>query len=82
VVDRSLFTVNYLWSIIYFSGRMAKAKISVTIDGDLAKEIDAYLRKLVVEAAKSGKSIPKQSNIYEDIVRRGWESMKKEKDRK
>jgi len=78
-VDRPLFAVNYLWSIIYFRSRMTKAKVSVTIDGDLAKEIDSYLRKLVVEAAKSGKPIPKQSNVYEEIVRRGWEAMRKER---
>jgi len=57
---------------------MSKAKVSVTIDGDLAKEIDAYLRKLVVEAARSGKPIPKQSNVYEEIVRRGWEAARKD----
>lgn len=73
------FAVSFLWSIIYFRGRMTKAKVSVTIDGDLAKEIDAYLRKLVVEAAKSGKPIPKQSNVYEEIVRRGWEAMRRER---
>jgi hypothetical protein len=58
---------------------MAKAKVSVTIDGDLAKEIDTYLRKLVVEAARSGKPIPKQSNVYEEIVRKGWDAMKKDR---
>ena len=58
---------------------MPKAKISVTIDGSLAKEIDNYFRKLVTEAAKSGKSIPKISNACEEIVRKGWETMKKEK---
>lgn len=58
---------------------MAKAKVSVTIDGDLAKEIDAHLRKLVVEAAKSGKPIPRQSNVYEEIVRKGWDAMKRER---
>ena len=58
---------------------MTKAKVSVTIDGGLAKEIDVYLRKLVVEAAKSGKPIPKQSNVYEEIVRRGWEAIRKER---
>ena len=56
---------------------MPKAKISVTIDKDLAKEIDAYHRKLVVEAARSGKPIPKISNLYEEVVRKGWESLKK-----
>ena len=78
-MDCPLFAVNYLWSIIYFRSRMAKAKVSVTIDGDLAKEIDIYLRKLVVEAAKSGKPIPKQSNVYEELVRKGWDAMKKDR---
>lgn len=58
---------------------MPKAKVSVTIDGSLAKEIDSYFRKLVTDAAKSGKPIPKISNVYEEIVRKGWEAMKKEK---
>ena len=58
---------------------MPKAKISVTIDKEIADEIDAYHRKLVVEAAKSGKPIPKQSNVYDEIVRKGWDTMKKRK---
>ncbi len=60
---------------------MPKAKISVTIDGSLTKEIDIYFRKLVADAAKSGKPIPKISNVYEEIVRRGWEAMKKQEKR-
>jgi len=58
---------------------MTKAKISVTIDGELAKEIDQHLRKLVIQAAKEGRPIPKQSNIYEEIIQKGWEVVKKEK---
>jgi len=57
---------------------VAKVKVSITVDGELAKEIDGYMRKLVVEAAKSGGNIPKQSNVYEEIVRKGWEALKKE----
>lgn len=45
----------------------------------VAKEIDGYLRELVTEAAKSGKPIPKQSNVYEEIVKKGWEQVKKVK---
>lgn len=56
---------------------MVKVKVSITLDEELAKEIDGYLRELVVEAAKSGKPIPKQSNIYEEIVNKGWETIKK-----
>ena len=47
---------------------MPKAKIPVTIDEDLAKEMDSYFRKPVAEAAKSGKPFPKISNVYEEIV--------------
>jgi len=57
---------------------MAKVEVSITIDEKLAKEIDSYLRELVMEAAKSGKSIPKQSNVYDEIVRKGWAAIKKE----
>jgi len=58
---------------------MTKTKVSVTIDEELAKEIDDYLRDLVKKAADSGERIPKQSNIYEEIVRKGWEVVKKER---
>ena len=58
---------------------MAKVKVSITIDEKLGKEIDSYLRELVMEAAKSGRPIPKQSNVYEEIVRKGWEVIKKER---
>ena len=56
---------------------MAKVKVSFTIDEQVAKEIDGYLRELVSDAAKSGKPIPKQSNVYEEIVKRGWESVRR-----
>ncbi len=58
---------------------MAKVKVSFTIDEQVAKEIDGYLRELVSEAAKSGKPIPKQSNVYEEIVKKGWERIRKDK---
>jgi hypothetical protein len=56
---------------------LAKVKVSFTLDEELAREIDGYLRELVTEAAKSGKPIPKQSNVYEEIVKKGWESVKR-----
>jgi len=56
---------------------LAKVKVSFTIDEQVAKEIDGYLRELVSEAAKSGKPIPKQSNVYEEIAKKGWESMRR-----
>jgi hypothetical protein len=46
-------------------------------DEQIAEEIDGYLRELVSEAAKSEKPIPRQSNIYEEIVKKGWESVKR-----
>jgi metal-responsive CopG/Arc/MetJ family transcriptional regulator len=51
---------------------MAKTEVSITIDEELAKEIDDYMRKLVKKAADSGERILKQSNVYEEIVRKGW----------
>lgn len=58
---------------------MSKAKVSVTINKELADDIDAYFRKLVAEAARSGRPIPKISNVYEEVVAKGWEAVKKDK---
>lgn len=58
---------------------MAKVKVSITIDQEMAREIDLYHREIVVDAAKTGKPIPKQSNVYEEIVKKGWESIKNER---
>lgn len=58
---------------------MTKVRISFTLDEETAKEIDVYLREVVTEAAKSGKPMPRQSNIYEAIVKKGWESLKRAK---
>ena len=65
--------------IIHSMRTMTKAKILVTIDSDFADPFDKYHLKLMVEAAKSGKLIPRQSNVYDQIVRRGWEVLKKER---
>lgn len=58
--------------------RLAKVKKSIAVDDQLAKEIDAYHRQLVKKAADSGARIPNQSNVYEDLVRRGWEGVKRQ----
>ena len=34
--------------------------------------------ELVSDAARLGKPIPKQSNVYEEIVRKGWEQVKRQ----
>ena len=52
---------------------MAKTRISITIDDKTAKAIENYYREKVKIAAEKGESIPKLSNIYEEIIERGWE---------
>ncbi len=53
---------------------MAKTRISITIDGKVAKAIENYYREKVKVAAEKGEAIPKLSNIYEEIIEKGWES--------
>lgn len=53
---------------------MAKTRVSITIDGKMAKAIENYYRDKVKTAAEKGEVIPKLSNIYEEIIERGWES--------
>lgn len=53
---------------------MVKTRISITIDGKVAKAIENYYREKVKVAAEKGEVIPKLSNIYEEIIERGWES--------
>lgn len=53
---------------------MAKTRISITIDGRTAKAIETYYREKVKSAAEKGEAIPKLSNIYEEIIEKGWES--------
>ncbi|MGI0087460.1 MAG: hypothetical protein ACREBI_05815 [Nitrosotalea sp.] len=52
---------------------MTKTRVSITIDGNTAKEIENYYREKVKMAAEKGEVIPKLSNIYEEIIERGWE---------
>jgi hypothetical protein len=56
---------------------MPKARISITIDSKTAREIEDYYRTRVKTAAEKEDSIPKLSNVYEEIVMLGWESVKK-----
>lgn len=53
---------------------MAKTRVSITIDEKIAKAIENYYREKVKLAAEKGEVIPKLSNIYEEIIERGWES--------
>lgn len=52
---------------------MAKTRISITIDDKTAKSIELYYRDKVKTAAEKGEAIPKLSNIYEEIIEKGWE---------
>ena len=52
---------------------MAKTRISITIDDKTAKAIELYYRDKVKPAAEKGEAIPKLSNIYEEIIEKGWE---------
>lgn len=52
---------------------MAKTRISITIDDQTAKAIELYYREKVKVAAEKGETIPKLSNIYEEIIEKGWE---------
>ncbi|SMH71157.1 hypothetical protein [Candidatus Nitrosotalea okcheonensis] len=52
---------------------MAKTRISITIDDSIAKAIELYYREKVKNAAEKGEAIPKLSNIYEEIIEKGWD---------
>jgi len=52
---------------------LAKTRISITIDDKTAKAIELYYRDKVKNAAEKGEAIPKLSNIYEEIIEKGWE---------
>ena len=53
---------------------MPKFRVSITIDSKMAREIEDYYREKVKAAAEKGYDIPKLSNIYEEIIERGWEA--------
>ena len=55
-----------------------KYRASITIDSRIAREIDDYYREKVKEAATQGENIPKLSNVYEEIIAKGWEIIRKE----
>ncbi len=52
---------------------MTKTRISITIDDQTAKAIELYYREKVKNAAEKGEAIPKLSNIYEEIIEKGWD---------
>jgi hypothetical protein len=52
---------------------LAKTRISITIDDSIAKAIEAYYREKVKLAVDKGEPIPKLSNVYEEIIEKGWD---------
>ena len=58
---------------------MAKTRISITIDDGTAKAIELYYREKVKSAVDKGEPIPKLSNIYEEIIEKGWDKSPKKK---
>jgi len=52
---------------------LTKTRISITIDDKTAKAIELYYREKVKVAAEKGEAIPKLSNIYEEIIEKGWD---------
>jgi len=58
---------------------LAKTRISITIDDTTAKEIELYYREKVKIAVEKGAAIPKLSNIYEEIIEKGWDKSLKKK---
>ena len=58
---------------------MAKTRISITIDDGTAKAIEMYYREKEKSAVDKGEPIPKLSNIYEEIIEKGWDKSPKKK---
>ena len=63
-----------MFNIIRSDDTMSKSRISITIDAKMAKAIENYYREKVKNAAEKGDVIPKLSNVYEEIIERGWET--------
>lgn len=60
------------------NSQLVKERISLTIDENLAGDIDQYYRKILKEALnRNEKKLPKLASLYEDIIRMGWENYKK-----
>ena len=72
IIDNRQFIIDN-YKIISRRISLAKTRISITIDGKTAKAIENYYREKVKTAAEKGEAIPKLSNIYEEIIERGWE---------
>jgi metal-responsive CopG/Arc/MetJ family transcriptional regulator len=57
--------------IICVYGVAKKVAISITIDGEILRELNAYLREIQSKEIKSGKSLSTRSSLIEQLVREG-----------
>ena len=48
-----------------------KVAISITIDGDVLRELDSYLRHIQSAEIRSRRSLSTRSNLIEQLVRDG-----------
>lgn len=53
-----------------------KVRVSISIDEELAKEIKQYRRK-IIKSLPDDADEPNLSNVYEDVLKRGWRTTKK-----
>ena len=58
---------------------MPKKKVFSVIDQKVADEIDDYYKELVTKALKERRKIPKISNVYEELINKGWDSVQRER---
>jgi len=57
--------------IIYFRVMAKKVAISVTIDGEVLRNLDAYLREVQSAELRSRRSLSTRSSLIEQFVRDG-----------
>jgi metal-responsive CopG/Arc/MetJ family transcriptional regulator len=57
--------------IIYFRVMAKKVAISITIDGDVLRELDASLREIQSAQLRSRKPLETRSSLVERLIREG-----------
>ena len=57
--------------IICLCGMAKKVAISITIDGDILRQLDAYVRQVQERELRSRRSLSTRSSVIERIIREG-----------
>jgi metal-responsive CopG/Arc/MetJ family transcriptional regulator len=57
--------------IIYCRVVAKKVAVSITVDGDVLRELDAYLREVQVAEIRAKRQLSTRSSLIEQIVRDG-----------